>query len=125
MNETEKYMNNDAEKNKKILANNLNRFLQLKDIDRNQLCASLDIKYSTLADWLNAKKYPRIDKIEMLANYFGVQKSDLIEEKDVQINVDPRIQTLAAHHEGNDWTQEEADEIEKFIKYVLSQREEK
>ena len=28
-----------------------------------------------------AKKYPRIDKIEMLANYFRIQKSDLIEDK--------------------------------------------
>jgi hypothetical protein len=32
-------------------------------------------------EWLKAKKYPRIDKIEILANYFGILKSDLIEEK--------------------------------------------
>ena len=25
------------------------------------------------------KKYPRIDKIEMMSNYFGIDKSDLIE----------------------------------------------
>ena len=29
---------------------------------------------------MKAKKYPRIDKIEILANYFGILKSDLIEE---------------------------------------------
>ena len=31
---------------------------------------------------LKAKKYPRIDKIEFLANYFGILKSDLIEENE-------------------------------------------
>jgi transcriptional regulator with XRE-family HTH domain len=70
---------NDVEKNKRILAANLTRYLKLKNIDRNQLCADLGIKYSTLSDWLNARKYPRIDKIEMLANYFHIEKSDLIE----------------------------------------------
>ena len=36
---------------------------------------------STFNAWVKAKKYPRIDKIERLANYFGILKSDLIEEK--------------------------------------------
>ena len=35
----------------------------------------------TFSDWINAKTYPRIDKIELLANYFGVLKSDLVEDK--------------------------------------------
>ena len=34
----------------------------------------------TVSEWLSCKKYPRIDKIELLANYFGILKSDLIEE---------------------------------------------
>jgi repressor LexA len=33
---------------------------------------------------LKAKKYPRIDKIELLANYFGISKSDLIENRDIE-----------------------------------------
>ena len=39
---------------------------------------------STMNDWLKGKKYPRIDKIEILANYFGILKSDLIEDKKEQ-----------------------------------------
>ena len=76
---------NDTDKNKIIFADNLNRFLRASNIDRNKLCADLNISYSTLADWLNAKKYPRIDKIELLANYFHVQKSDLIENKTIDV----------------------------------------
>ena len=33
-----------------------------------------------MTDWVNGKKYPRIDRIEKLAIYFGVSKSDLIED---------------------------------------------
>ena len=35
----------------------------------------------TVNEWIKAKKYPRIDKIEILADYFGILKSDLIEDK--------------------------------------------
>ncbi len=66
--------------NKQVFANNLKRYMKIHNIDRYQLCQALNFKYTTLSEWLSANKYPRIDKIEMLANYFGIQKSDLIEE---------------------------------------------
>ena len=67
--------------NKDIMASNIKYYMSKYDIDRNKLCADLDLKYMTVSDWINAKSYPRIDKIEMLANYFGVKKSDLVEQK--------------------------------------------
>ena len=57
--------------------------------ERKQICDDLNFKYTTFTDWYNGKKYPRIDKIEMLANYFGVLKSDLIEDKSWSSNVMP------------------------------------
>lgn len=68
--------------NKEIFARNLKHYMDLSNKDRNAVCEVLDIPYTTLSDWLNAKKYPRIDKIEMLANYFNIEKSDLIERKE-------------------------------------------
>lgn len=67
--------------NNTILAKNLSYYMAEKGIDRNQLCYDLGFKYSTVSEWLSAKKYPRMDKIEMLSAYFGVLKSDLIEDK--------------------------------------------
>lgn len=49
-------------------------------MDRNKICSDLNLKYTTFTDWVNAKTYPRIDKIEMLANYFGITKADLVED---------------------------------------------
>lgn len=67
--------------NKIVFSKNLRELMKQKGKDRNKVCADLGFKYTTFADWYNGKKYPRIDKIEMLADYFGVLKSDLIEDK--------------------------------------------
>jgi len=67
--------------NKEIMSKNIRFYMEKFDKDRNQVCKDLGFKYTTFADWVNGNKYPRIDKIEMLANYFGIQKSDLIEDK--------------------------------------------
>lgn len=67
--------------NKEVFAKNLNHYMEMNGKDRAEICKELGFKYSTFTDWVNANKYPRIDKIELLANYFGIQKSDLIEDK--------------------------------------------
>ena len=67
--------------NKEIFANNLKYYMNKKGVDRNTLCSDLDLKYTTVRDWLKGITYPRIGKIELLANYFGINKSDLIERK--------------------------------------------
>ncbi len=67
--------------NKDIFSKNLKYYMDKKGVDRNQLCSDLDLKYTTVRDWIKGITYPRIDKIELLANYFGINKSDLIEEK--------------------------------------------
>lgn len=67
--------------NKEIFANNLSFYMEKKGVDRNTLCADLNLKYTTVRDWLKGITYPRIGKIELLANYFNINKSDLIENK--------------------------------------------
>ena len=66
--------------NKKVIAENIRYYMSQKGIVRKDLCDALGFKYSTVTDWPNAEKYPRIDKIEKMAAYFGVSKSDLVEE---------------------------------------------
>lgn len=68
--------------NKLTFANNLTYYMKINGIDRYKLCDDLGFNYSTVSEWLNGKKYPRIDKIEMIANYFHIKKSDLIEQHD-------------------------------------------
>ena len=66
--------------NKQIMAKNIKKYMALNNKSRTEICNDLSISYTTFADWVNAKTYPRIDKIELLANYFNIEKSDLVEE---------------------------------------------
>ena len=48
---------------------------------RNDLVRDLGFKYSTIRDWEKGLTIPRMDKVELLANYFNCNNSDLLEEK--------------------------------------------
>ncbi len=65
--------------NKTIFASNLQKYMDLNRKTRRDLSEALGISYYTVTDWVKGKKFPRMDKIEMLADYFGILKSDLIE----------------------------------------------
>lgn len=65
--------------NKEVMSKNIKKYMKIKNVDRRRMSKDLKVSYTTLSDWINAKTYPRIDKIELMANYFGVSKSDLVE----------------------------------------------
>lgn len=68
--------------NKKIMADNILYYMNLNGKTRNDLCNDLGFRYTTVTGWLTGQKYPRIDKIEMMANYFGITKANLVEQRD-------------------------------------------
>lgn len=68
--------------NKKIFSENLKYYMNINGVDRNKLCKDLKYKYSTVRDWDMGNVYPRIDKIQKIADYFGIKKSDLTEKRD-------------------------------------------
>lgn len=67
--------------NKEVMAENLKRYVERSGKTQKELSEIFGVSTSTFNDWMKAKKYPRIDKIEIMANYFGILKSDLIEKK--------------------------------------------
>lgn len=82
--------------NKYIFSKNLKRLMDMKNVNRKDIATVLGISYFTVSDWVNGKKYPRMDKVELLANYFGVLKSDLIE---MESDNTPSSQTLTITEE--------------------------
>lgn len=67
--------------NKETMAKNLKYYIAKSGKDRRELSEIWGFPYSTVTEWINGKKYPRIDRIEVMAEYFGILKSDLIEER--------------------------------------------
>lgn len=76
--------------NKKIMAKNIRYYMSKYSVSQTKICNTLGIKMPTFSDWVNAKTYPRIDKIELMANYFGISKADLVEEHDT-LSKSPKI----------------------------------
>lgn len=70
--------------NKPVMASNIKRYMAEKGINAKELSKSIKVPYTTVLSWIKAEYYPRIDKIEMMADYFGCLKSDLIEDKSKQ-----------------------------------------
>ena len=66
--------------NKQIMAKNILYYMEERDKTRQEMCEALGVKYTTFTDWVKGNSYPRIDKIELMANYFGISKADLVEE---------------------------------------------
>lgn len=66
---------------REIFARNLKRLLEMNDKQPADIVRDLGIPFSTVSNWVNGEKFPRMGQIEMLANYLGVEKSDLLEDK--------------------------------------------
>lgn len=70
--------------NKNIFASNLKRYMEQNKKSRKDVADAIGVSYYTFTSWVTGKKYPRMDKVEMIADYFGILKSDLIEEKTIE-----------------------------------------
>lgn len=66
---------------KEVFARNLRMYMERRGISQKELSEIVGVSATAINDWANAKKFPRIDKVEILADYFGILKSDLIEDK--------------------------------------------
>lgn len=66
--------------NKQVMAKNILHYMEINGVNATDICKALGFKHNTFSDWVNAKAYPRIDKIELMARYFHISKADLVEE---------------------------------------------
>lgn len=67
---------------KKIFSENLKYYMELNHKTQIDLVTDLNFDKSTVSTWCNGTRLPRMDKVEALARYFGINRSDLIEKRD-------------------------------------------
>ena len=83
---------------KQIFSKNLKHYMNLSHKNQTDLMRDLNLSSSTVSNWCTGTKLPRMNKVQMLADYFGIEKSDLIEEKkdtDGTHCFSPEIQNIA------------------------------
>ena len=67
---------------KKIFSENLRYYMKRNNKEQIDLINDLGFNKSAVSTWCNGTRLPRMDKVEMLAQYFHINRSDLIEDKD-------------------------------------------
>ena len=137
-------MNNNLG-NKETLAENLQYYMDRRGIDRHVIAEITGVNYSSVGHWLSGRTYPRIDAIEKMADFFGIDKADLIEEKEkrgvdvsvldskylrlakaaqdenIPADISPRYLSLAAFANEQNI---DPDDLKKIIAIMSSQRKE-
>ncbi|QVK11710.1 helix-turn-helix transcriptional regulator [Weissella ceti] len=88
---------------KAIMGKNIKRLLKQNSMTAARLSEIVGVSTATISDWSNGKTYPRIDKIETMAEYFGISKSDLVEDPEQIVKKEQTDEpTLMAAHWGLD-----------------------
>ena len=69
------------EEQKKIFSKNLNHYISLSNKTQKEIADSIDVSPQTFNTWCQGIAIPRMWKVQRLADYFNVGKSDLIDDK--------------------------------------------
>lgn len=69
-----------------LFAKNLNHYLRINEKTQLDLANHLGVSTSAVSAWCRGAKIPRMDKVDAMCKYFGIKRSDLMEDKDSQNN---------------------------------------
>jgi len=113
-----------------IFSENLKQFRAKKDYSMDELVKRLNNNYSlkftktTLARWESGETSPSIDHASALAHFFGVSLDEMNKNNSLALSTlgNNKIETLAAHID-DDVTEEEMEDIKKYIEFIKSQRD--
>lgn len=115
---------------KKVFGRNLSRFIDLSGKEQKTVAKELGYPQTTFNTWCVGKVIPAMGKIQRIADYFGIGKSDLLDDKyspdlaweHAQFNKDEQIRRMLLYIQK--LSQEQKDMIEKMLKGLCENNEE-
>lgn len=101
-------------------------------ISQKKLADAIDVSQASIGYWEKGERTPSAEAVQRLATYFNISMAELmgvgnIAERGLKIldeirNTNKHPNTLAAHFDGSEYTEEELEEIKKFAEFVKSKR---
>lgn len=73
---------------KKIFVKNLKYYIDNSGKSQKEIADSIQVSPQTFNTWVQGIALPRMGKVQLLADYFGILKSDLLEDKSEQDTTD-------------------------------------
>ena len=89
--------------NKIVFSENLNYYISKTGVKQRDIAKVVGVSEGTVCDWLKRRSYPRMDKIQLLAEYWDIQMSDLVEERSVynQYYLKKEVDSVATYLESH------------------------
>lgn len=78
-----------------IFAKNLRHYMNLKNISQNELARFLNVSPTSVNNWYNGYKIPRMDKVDKICNFFRIKRSDIMNEHINEHTEDDNLPTNA------------------------------
>ena len=78
------------EEQKKIFSRNLNNYLLSNNRTQKEVADAIGVSPQTFNTWCQGIALPRMGKVQLLADYFGVGKTDLIDDRDTNPSLTAR-----------------------------------
>ena len=76
--------------NKEIFSRNFKRYLDNSGRKKIEVAQAVKVSSGTITDWLKGRSYPRMDKLQLLADFFEIDKSDLVEDENFRKETLPK-----------------------------------
>ena len=80
---------------KKIFAENLKYYMKLHNKNQADLINDLGFNKSSVSTWCNGTRLPRMDKVDILAKYFDINRSDKDTEHKPSYYLNPETSRIA------------------------------
>lgn len=103
----------------KAIANNIKRQMSTNNISRKELASSIGVPYTTVCGWLQAKAYPRVDKIQSMSELFGCSKNELVDDIGFKHSVG---ECIRFYRKKNSWSQEDLASLLGYKSYTTIQK---
>ena len=95
-----------------------------RGVSQKKLAESIGVAQSSINYWEKGQRTPSVTAAQKLADYFNITLDELYDIDDLKyIPESPR--TLAAHFDGDEYTEEELEEIKQFAEFVKNKRKDK
>lgn len=99
------------------LADNIRKYRLQNNITQDELAKKLGKSKNVISNWERGDNRPDADSIELMCKIFAISPNDIYGWSS------SRPTTIAAHFEGDEFTEEEMDDINSYVEFVKSKRE--
>ncbi|AHM65112.1 helix-turn-helix domain-containing protein [Paenibacillus polymyxa] len=125
------------EQEKKTMGQRIRTERELKGWSQEKLGEILGMNRTNISNYESGRTIPPGNVVKDMANLFGINSDYILVNSDVRRFIDlevemkgqsglyanPDVETIAAHHDGEDWTEEELQDIEEFKELVKLRRQ--